>query len=171
MGFLDRLLGRADPRDSLVPLYRAVVERAREPHWYLDGQVTDSIDGRFDMIAALLSLVLLRLERDGARAEEALLTELFVDDMDSQLRQIGIGEFAVGKHIGRMMGALGGRLKAYREGLAEGGDLEDALVRNLYRGEAPEAAALAHVAGELRRLNAALDTCVLAELTQGKLPR
>ena len=62
--------------------------------------------------------------------------------MDGQLRQIGIGDVVVGKHVGRMMGALGGRLGAYRDGLAAG-DLGPALVRNLYRGEPPAARALA----------------------------
>src|SRR3546814_2060072 len=63
--------------------------------------------------------------------------------MDGQLREIGIGDIIVGKHIGRMMSMLGGRLGAYRAGLAEG-DLAPALVRNLYRGTAPAPAALAH---------------------------
>lgn len=171
MSFIDRLLGRADPREALKPLYRAVVERARAPHWYLDGGVADTIDGRFDMIAALLSLVLIRLERDEARAESALLTELFVDDMDAQLRQIGVGEFAVGKHIGRMMSALGGRLQAYRDALGEGRDLEGALARNLYRGEPPTPDQLAHVATELRRLHAGLSGVAIGDLIAGRLPR
>src|SRR3546814_20934152 len=72
--------------------------------------------------------------------------------MDGQLRQIGIGDMIVGKHIGRMMRALGGRLAAYRSGLGAGESLEDALVRNLYRGNAPAAAQLEHVANGLRTL-------------------
>src|SRR5205823_30948 len=77
-----------------------------------------------------------------AAALQAHLTERFVDDMDGQLRQMGIGDIVVGKHIGKMMSMLGGRLGAYRDGLAAG-DLAPALVRNLYRGEAPASAALA----------------------------
>src|SRR3546814_9204461 len=69
--------------------------------------------------------------------------------MDGQLREIGIGDIIVGKHIGRMMSMLGGRLGAYRAGLAEG-DLAPALVRNLYRGTAPAPAALAHTRDRLR---------------------
>jgi cytochrome b pre-mRNA-processing protein 3 len=48
----------------------------------------------------------------------ALLTELFVTDMDGQLRESGVGDMVVGKHIGRLMSVLGGRLGAYREALA-----------------------------------------------------
>ena len=69
------------------------------------------------------------------------------------MRQIGFGDMVVGKHVGRMMGMLGGRLGAYREGIARG-TLDAALVRNLYRGEAPDPGAVAHVRRELLALHA-----------------
>ncbi len=132
------------------PLYEAIVREGRLPHWYLDGAVPDTLDGRFDMIVAILALVLLRLEEQGGAQESAWLTELFVDDMDGQLRQEGIGDVVVGKHVGRMMSALGGRLAAYRAALRGEARMRDALIRNLYRGQAPADAAIAHVEGALR---------------------
>ncbi len=180
MPLLDRLFPslrhRADPRAALRPLYAAIVARGRETHWYAQGAVPDTLDGRFDMIAAILCAVLLRLEgEDDARQGSVWLTEIFIEDMDGQLRQIGIGDMIVGKHIGKMMAALGGRLTAYREGLAEGGDpntaLHGALVRNLYRGDAPDAAALDHVAAALRALWAALADTPTQALLAGGLPR
>lgn len=166
-----RLFGRHDPTAAL-PLYDAVIARARRPHWYLDGHVPDTLDGRFDMVAAILSIVLLRLEREeDAVAATIPLTERFVDDMDAQVRQIGFGDMVVGKHVGRMMGMLGGRLGAYRDGLAkDDAALDAALVRNLYRGEAPDAAALAHVRDELKALHTALADWPRAALDEGKLP-
>src|SRR3546814_15819826 len=99
------------------------------------------------MIAAVLAMVLLRLEGDPAGSVPSThLAERFVDDIDGQLREIGIGDIIVGKHIGRMMSMLGGRLGAYRAGLAEG-DLAPALVPHLYRGTAPPPAAPAHPLG------------------------
>ncbi len=167
---LPRLFRREPPPRIAVTLYDAVVARGRMPHWYLAGAVPDTLDGRFDMIAAVLSMAMLRLERDGAGAAPAAsLAECFVDDMDGQLRQIGFGDMVVGKHIGRMMAALGGRLGAYRDGLADG-TLEPALVRNLYRGVEPAPAALAHVATELRAFRAALDGVAIDDLLAGKLP-
>ena len=169
---LKRLFGDRDERSGLAPLYRAIVTEGRLPFWYREGRVPDTLDGRFDMIAALLSLVLLRLEGEGERGRgpSALLTEVFVDDMDGQLRQMGIGDIVVGKHIGKMRAALGGRLTAYREGLAEGGDLEGALERNLYRGEPIEQAAVAAVAGRLRGFSEALRATPFDALVQGRLP-
>lgn len=166
---IGRLFGRRD-RTIALPLYDAVVAQAREPHWYLDGAVPDTLDGRFDMVAAVMALVLLRLERDSEAASAATaLTERFVDDMDAQVRQIGFGDMVVGKHVGRMMGMLGGRLGAYRNSLDDDALLDAALVRNLYRGEAPPAAALAHVRGGLRALAAGLAAMPHERLMEGRL--
>ncbi|MAW98843.1 MAG: ubiquinol-cytochrome C chaperone [Sphingomonas sp.] len=169
MGLIGRLFGASD-RKSGAALYDAVVARGRAPHWYIEGAVADTVDGRFDMIAAILCMVLLAIEAKDRESRLGVdITERFVDDMDGQLREIGIGDIVVGKHIGKMMGMLGGRLGAYRDALAMG-DLSPALVRNLYRGEAPDAAALAHVAGGLARFRAALDELPLARIEQGELP-
>ena len=168
MGWLARLFGRTG--DEALPLYNAVVARGRAEHWYLDGGVPDTVDGRFDMIAAILSLVLLRLEREPAGAALAAhATERFVDDMDGQLRQMGIGDIVVGKHIGRMMSMLGGRLGAYRDGLAAG-DLGPALTRNLYRGDVPGGEALDHVRHALVSFGEALAATPLARIETGELP-
>ena len=170
MSLLDTLFRRSDLQADQRALYAAIVARGRERHWYLDGAVADTVDGRFDMIAAVLSLVLLRLEALDAADDSARLAEVFVEDMDGQLRQIGIGDLVVGKHIGRIMSALGGRMGAYRAALAGEGSFEDALVRNLYRGEAPAPQALAHVAGALRELASNLAALDLSALRAARLP-
>jgi cytochrome b pre-mRNA-processing protein 3 len=172
VGLWGRLFG--ENRDAALPLYNAVVTRGRAAHWYLDGGVPDTLDGRFDMIASVLAVVLLRLEDETEAADVATrlsvqLTERFVDDMDAQLRQIGIGDLVVGKQMGKMMSLLGGRLGAYRDAFAAG-DLAPALVRNLYRGETPGEVRLAHVAAALTDLRARLAATPLASLSAGDLP-
>jgi cytochrome b pre-mRNA-processing protein 3 len=89
--------------------------------------------------------------------------------MDGQLREIGIGDIIVGKHIGRMMSMLGGRLGAYREGLAAG-DIAPALLRNVYRGVAPDDAALEHVRGSAMAFHAELAAMPIDQLLSGELP-
>lgn len=173
MGMLQRWFG-ANKRRMGADAYQAVIDRARMPHWYVEGGVADTLDGRFDMVAALLALVLLRLEveRAGPAAQlSASMTECFVDDMDGQLRQIGIGDLVVGKHIGRMMAMLGGRLGAYRDGLAQGeAAMDAALVRNLYRGIAPTPQSLAHSRGALTAFRAALAHVSVDQIRAGALP-
>ena len=66
--------------------------------------------------------------------------------------------------------ALGGRLSAYRGAVHEGGDLEGALARNLYRGETVAAEALGDVASRLRAFAAALEQTSAERLIEGHLP-
>lgn len=153
-----------DPRETRRPLWNAVVATARAPHWYAQGTVPDTLDGRFDMISLVMALVLHRIDEDPAHGLAGVqLTELFVNDMDGQMRQIGFGDMVVGKQVGRMMSALGGRLGAYRA--ADGSDaLRQALVRNLWRGEAPAEAGLTHVMAEVAALRAVLATTPVSDL-------
>lgn len=171
MSVLQRIFGERRERSRLQPLYRSIVALGRDPFWYREGEVPDTLDGRFDMVAAILALVLLRLEREGdpARGDSVLLTETFVDDMDGTLRQIGIGDFVVGKHVGRMMGALGGRLTAFRDGLAAG-DLEPAVSRNIFRDSPPCPEAPKLVGARLLGFAQAMDALSLEQVIEGELP-
>lgn len=134
MSFLSKLFGTApDPREAVRPLWHKVVELARDPAWYATCKVADEVGGRFDMITAVLSAVVVRLETAGLHRESALLCEFFVEDMDGQLREFGINDVVVGKHIGRLMSVLGGRLGAYRPALLSGemAKLTAAVERNV----------------------------------------
>ncbi|WP_108787212.1 ubiquinol-cytochrome C chaperone family protein [Erythrobacter sp. Alg231-14] len=120
MSFLSRLLGTApDPREAVRPLWHRVVELAREPSFYADCNVSDTVGGRFDLITAVLCTVMVRVEASEKRAQSALLAELFVEDMDGQLREFGVNDVVVGKRIGKLMSVLGGRLGAYRGALVD----------------------------------------------------
>ena len=171
MSLIQRIFGETRQRAPLQPLYRAIVAKGREPAWYRDGGVPDTLDGRFDMISGLLALVLLRLEVEGesGKGPSVLLTEIFIDDMDGTLRQLGVGDYVVGKHVGRMMSALGGRLAAFRAG-REAGSLAEAVSRNIFHEAPPSDEALAFVARGLEQLAAALDGAPAASVLAGELP-
>lgn len=172
MSFLQRFFGRPDNRRALEPLYRAIVAAARDPAWYRQGGVPDTVDGRFNLIAAVTALVLLRLEGEGepGREPSVLLTESFIDDMDASLRQIGIGDYVVGKHVGRLMGALGGRLEAFRNARSAGEGLEAAVRRNLFHDAPPSEQAAAWTAERLEAFADKLDRATLADLLAARLP-
>ncbi len=166
VSLLQRLFkSEPDPREALRPLWHRVVELSREPAFYRYDGVADTVAGRFDMIAAILALVMLRLERDDLARETVLLTELFVADMDSQLRETGVGDMVVGKHMGKLMAVLGGRIGAFRETLANPAPaaFEAALERNVTMRDGHAAASLARrlraFADKLARLD---DKAVLA---------
>ena len=169
MSFFDRLL-RPPPAPPADAPYRAVVAEARRPDWYRLGGVPDSIDGRFDMVALILSLLLLRLEGEaGAGQLSADVTERFVADMDGSLRQMGIGDPTVGKQVGGMVAALGGRIGAYRDAGADDAAMRAALERNLWRGILPEAGAQDWTVGEVRDLQARLATLDFDAIAKGQL--
>jgi len=133
MSFLSKLLGtEPDPREALRPLWHRTVELARDPAWYAECRVEDTVTGRFDMITAVLSIVMVRLEASDLRAQSALIAELFVEDMDGQIREFGVNDVVVGKRIGKLMSVLGGRLGAYRSALIErdAGKLAEGIERN-----------------------------------------
>ena len=172
MSFLTRIFSGKREREAYRPLYGAIVNAGRDPAWYLEGQVPDTIDGRFDMIAALLTLVLLRLEDEGdaARTPSVLLTELFIDDMDGSIRQLGIGDIVVGKHIGKMMGALGGRLTTFRAEIAEGGDFKGPAARNLFHDAPPSESALGFASRRLKMFSQKLRETSAEAILTGELP-
>lgn len=171
MSFLSRLFTKRDAgRDALRPLWHRTVAIAREPRWYADYGVADTVAGRFDAITLVLSLVLLRMEREEAMIEPSIrLTELFVDDMDGQLREAGVGDLSVGKKVGRLMSVLGGRLGAIREALPQSeAALVEVIERNVSLDENGNAS---RVASEVRRLAAEIDSLSSARLLAGDIPR
>ena len=168
MSFLSRIFPRAIDRRKLLPLYEAIVAEARDPAWFRDGGVPDTVDGRFDMVTALMALVLLRLETDErTRHASVQLTELFIDDMDGSLRQMGIGDLMVGKHVGGMMGALGGRLTAFRG--VTGNALAEPARRNIFHDRPPSDAQLGLVAQRLERVRAGLETLGTDQILKGRI--
>jgi cytochrome b pre-mRNA-processing protein 3 len=170
LSFLSRLFGnREDTLAPVRPLWHRVVEIAREKAWYADYGLADTVAGRFDAITLVLALVLLRMEKDEALMEPAVrLTELFIDDMDGQLRQTGLGDLVVGKHVGKLMGTLGGRLGALREVLApdaasnvasnDGAALAEVIARNVTLIEGGDAARLVPAVRKLADTLAALSS-------------
>ena len=169
MSLLDRLLRRpADAREALRPLWHATVVAARDPLWYRELGVADTVEGRFDMITLALALVMLRLEREPGQGDAAVrLTELFVEDMDAQLRQSGVGDLVVGKHVGKLMATLGGRLGALREALPLGESAVAPVVeRNVAMLDGAEAGPLASA---LLKLQAAWAQIPLETILAGRL--
>jgi len=131
-------------------LYEAAVAQARRPEFYIKCGVPDTVDGRFDLIAVHVFLVLHRLKRDhpaSAGLAQAVLDAMF-SDMDRSLREMGAGDLGVGRRVKRMAEGLNGRIAAYEAGLTapERTDLGAALRRNLYGTVTPESACVAALA-------------------------
>jgi cytochrome b pre-mRNA-processing protein 3 len=129
---LERLF-RRKPKPAAA-LYDVIVAAARHPHFFVDLNVPDTLDGRFDLIVLHLYLVLDRL-RDVAETERQNLIDYFFMDMDRSLREMGVGDLSVGKKVRVMAEAFYGRMLAYQAAVEQGDPaLAVALERNVYAG-------------------------------------
>ena len=164
---------RADPVGTAASLaYRRVVEQARQPAFFVECGVPDTVDGRFELICLHAFLYLHRLKRERPRA--AALGQRFFDtmfaDFDRSLREMGTGDLSVGREVKRMAAAFYGRIAAYEEGLAAGdASLTPALARNLYGTALPPAASLRAMADYVRRAAASLNRQTATELLAGNI--
>jgi cytochrome b pre-mRNA-processing protein 3 len=131
---LQRLFKRKP--NPTAALYDAIVAAARQPHFFANWGVPDTLDGRFDVIVLHLFLVLERLKSEPEITRRNLIDYFFLD-MDRSLREMGVGDVSVGKKVRKMAEAFYGRLTAYADAVEKGNDvLVASLQRNIYAGEA-----------------------------------
>lgn len=150
---------RKDPQmDAARRLYVAVVEQARQPDFYTACGVPDTVTGRFDLIALHGFLVMNRLKDSTAmRPLAQALSDVVVDDMDRNLREMGTGDLSVGKKVKRIMEGYFGRLEGYEQALSDDDKgLAAALGRNLFAGVTPSDGQLAALVRYVRREAAGL---------------
>lgn len=170
-------LTRFDP--AAEELYRAAVHEGRRAVYYEEWGVPDTVDGRFDMISLMASLINRRIglvERVHAKRAQELAQELFdvmFADMDINLREMGVSDEGMKYRIKPMASAHLGRVKAYTDALASDNppearlkELADAIDRNVYRAVADaDPTPLARRALELA---AQLETCPDQEILAGR---
>src|SRR3954467_13876742 len=126
LGFLFRRLTAR--HSGGTALFAAATAEARRPHWFRDGHVPDTIDGRFAVLATIVALILVRLEREGdsGNALSVALTERFIAVMESEHRELGLGDPTLGKTVRKLVGALGKRTELWRNAVAGASDWDDA---------------------------------------------
>jgi cytochrome b pre-mRNA-processing protein 3 len=168
LGFLFRTLTAEPSRGA--ELFDAVTAAARKPHWYIEGAVPDTLNGRFAMLAALMAIALVRLERDGkaGNAVSVALTERFIEVMESEHRELGVGDPTLGKTVRKLVGMLARRTESWRSAIAGSADWIEATRTSLYKDNVA-ADALRHSAAELERWSARLGATTLADLEQGRI--
>lgn len=121
---------------TIEALYGAIVAQARNPVFYRDLAVADTVNGRLDLLMLHLVLVFERLSHgdDAARATGQAVFDRFCQDMDDHLREDGVSDLKVPKDMKRMASAFFGRHRAYISALRDGDReaLRAALRRNVF---------------------------------------
>ncbi len=159
-------------------LYGAAVAAARQPWFYRELGVPDTLDGRFDLVGLHAFLVIRRLSAlppPGPDVSQAVFDAMF-SDMDINLREMGVSDLAVGKRVTAMWEAFHGRAAAYEAALAGAppvgdGDtaLAEALARNVWRGQVTLPDGPRRLASLVRRHVEHLGQIAPAALQAGKL--
>ncbi len=165
------LRGRRHERTGFE-LYCAAVAAARAPAFYAGLGVPDTLDGRFDLVGLHVFLLIRRLTalpQPGPTLAQAVFDAMF-HDMDTTLRELGVGDMSVGKKVKVMWEAFHGRSAAYQAALDDPDPqaLPAALARNVWRGTATDAqtGALARI---VRAQDANLSAQTLPDLAAGRV--
>jgi cytochrome b pre-mRNA-processing protein 3 len=150
---------RSSASDSIETIYGMIVTQTREPLFYRDLGVPDTVDGRFDLLLLHLWMVLRRLRGAGGMEPAQALFDRFCEDMDDNLREMGVGDLAVPRRMQAFGEAFYGRSQAYDLALAEGAEpLAQAIRKNILNGVHTEnARRLAAYAMTVLTLLAAID--------------
>ncbi len=172
---LARLFRRKPFEREGYELYGAAVAAARQPAYYLEYDVPDSLQGRFDLVGLHVALLIRRLRHDAEPAGKELAQAVFdamFNDMDVSLREMGVGDMSISRRVKNLWEAFNGRAQAYEVALdaADPQALAQALLRNLWGDVVPaDATAPARLAARAIALDAALPGQPIAALRQGRL--
>ncbi len=154
-------------------LFAAASDQSRAPAFYEGMGVPDTVEGRFEMTALHVWLVLRKLKVDDRRARDVAqrLFDAMFSSFDGALRELGVGDLVVGKKIRKMAENFYGRVQAYDAALDEAASdnnataLAAALARNVYESEDPQTAMT--LADYTRAEAKAIDQQPLAEIIRG----
>lgn len=158
----------ADRQDGTA-LFDWATAAARQRDWYVEGSVPDTIDGRFAVLSTVIALCCLRLEQLGREGDSlsVALTERFADVMESEHRELGIGDPTLGKTVLKLVGALERRVDAMRPAVA-GTRAWDAAANAAFPGVTAEQA-IAWLAKRLEAVAGQLRTAGVGELARGQM--
>lgn len=170
MAFSLKSLFRSGEAEAGVRLlYGEIVDHARRDAFYRDFGVPDTPSGRYGMIALHAFLVMDRLGRVAGQGKlsQSLFDAMFAD-FDRNLREMGVGDLSVGKHIKKLAQHFYAMAAACRNGLnTDDATLCAALSDHVHGTEAPPHAALAALAAYLRSCVSDLESQSPEDMAQG----
>jgi len=171
---LKALFGFKKPyEETALLLYGAIVAQARQPYFYRELKVLDTVEGRYDMIIMHAFLLLHRLKNENENARElgqAVFDTMF-KDIDQSLREMGVGDMGVGPRIKKMASSFYGRVAAYDKALEaeENDELEQAIARNVFNKTEPDELVLKHLGTYMRGNVECLKLLSMEEIQSGDL--
>ncbi len=144
----DLLPQKCARKKKAIALYDALRAQSRLPAFYAQYAVPDTVDGRFEMLALHCYIMMRRLNEAGEKKLSQSLFDVFFRNIEKNLREMGIGDLGVPKHMKRMMQGFNGRATHYETAILKGDDAEltQAIRQNIYGTvETPDAQAMANM--------------------------
>lgn len=123
-------------RQIVDELYRHLTAEARNPVFFAQMNVPDSVMGRFEMLSLFMVLFFRRTDHAGPAVKQLAqdMVDTFFEDIDHSLRELGVGDVSVPKRMKKLARMFYGRANAYGPTLAQH-DVEalaEALARNIH---------------------------------------
>ena len=155
----------------VVRQYDALTATARQPVFYTNYDVPDTVMGRFELLSAVM-ILFFRRTRSSATSGQELAQEIidaFFEDIDYSIRELGIGDNSVPKRMKKLAGMFYGRLESYAAAM-DGNDrdaLAAALRRNIYPTASEEAPSMLGLADWMMTAETHLAGVTEAEIATG----
>ncbi|MEZ5811715.1 MAG: ubiquinol-cytochrome C chaperone family protein [Rhizobiaceae bacterium] len=169
-----RLFGSATRANRAIAdaVYGQIVAAARQPVFYAEHDAPDTPLGRFEILSLHMVLFLHRLrgEQGAAAALGQDITDMFFQDVDHSLRELGIGDMGIPKRMKKLARMFYGRARAYGEALDAGDrdELAAALARNV-RPDAEDWPGAPDLAGHVIAVSDRLREQPIADILRGRV--
>ena len=131
---------------SVEKIYQNIIEISRSKFFYIDYNLDDSFETRFDLII-FHAFIIFYFFRSKKIAKSSISQKLFdhmFNDFENNLREMGFGDIAVNKKMKAFIKAFYGRLSQYSKSIdliKNTGDkslLEQTILNNIFKGKLPK---------------------------------
>ena len=130
-------------KDITPGIYQNIIERSRSKFFYLDMDIDDSFESRFDIIIlhSFIIFYFLKNISDNEKKLSQFLFDFMFEDFDNNLREMGFGDIAVNKKMKVFITAFYGRIANYSKAIdqiknnSDDGILNQAILNNIYKGK------------------------------------
>jgi cytochrome b pre-mRNA-processing protein 3 len=129
-------------------LHASAVAAARDGKLYAEMGAPDSVEGRFELLTLHVILLVERLRAEAGAGEglRQALFDAYVSHLDGAMREMGVGDLAMGKRMRKLGEAFYGRAASYAAAFAllpDLTELKSILSRTVFEGGDVDPAPLA----------------------------
>lgn len=166
------LFGKKNHNKAIVERqYAALTAMARQPAFYAELDVPDTVMGRFEMLSAVMILFFRRTRSSETSGQEIAqeIVDAFFEDIDYSIRELGIGDNGVPKRMKKLAGMFYGRLESYAAAMDKDDRqaLAEALRRNIYPKNTADAPDMLGLAGWMMTAEAHLSGISETDIATG----